>query len=206
MLRIGGGTEYPLELLDCRLPASIDMFSISTAPESVESFPWLQFPRFGLFEWLSDCVQPAPRNDGVDDAFCRFAQLLGEYNKPSADWIVSLLTRGESCGMDFSTSFFFCKKFESNICSFCTPDVLGCCSCIGCGWIWCVCCCFKFFSDEFWESYSRRLAISFLISFNRSRSAAKVTVARKLNNFFLVWISKRKKRITKFWTKDYFYR
>lgn len=173
MFRIGGGTEYPLELHDCRLPASIDMFNISTAPESVESLHWLALIWFGLFDWLSDWLHPwLDRSDGVDEAFWRFDQLFGEYKRPSLGWSGSLLTRGDSIGTGFSISIFFWMKFESRICSFCT-DVPGCGICNGCGWIWCVCCCgFKFFSEP---SNSRRRAISFLISFRRSRSAAKVT-------------------------------
>lgn len=174
MFRIGGGTEYPLELHDCKLAASIDIFNMSAAPESVESLPGLQMPEFALFRGFSDWMPPPwlDRNDGVEDAFWRFDQLLGEYSCPSAGGIDSLFTRGDSLGIDFSTSFFFCMKFESRICSFCTTDVLACGICSGCGWIWCVCCCFKFFSEP---SNSRRRAISFLISFKRSLSAANVT-------------------------------
>lgn len=176
MFRIDGGTECPLELHDCMLAASMDMFSMSAVPESADCFPWLQFGS----DWVPAAMAPLwlGRNNGVDDAtFCLFDQLLiGEFSwlstRLSMDWTHSLFVHCISFDVGFSGSIFLCTKFEPWIFSFCTIPSLedgnfdGSCTWVGC--------CFGNFSSEL--SFSRRRAITFLISFKRSRSAASVTI------------------------------
>lgn len=180
MLRIGGGTLNPLELHDCELAASTDILSTSAAPESAESLPGLQADNGALADmsdWLhAPCTD---RIDGVDDAFwcVGVVQLFGEKNILSDscdDDSGSFLMCGDSFKSPLSMWFWLMEMFEPSFFFSCGPQFksneLSLCEIFAeAKWF---CSCLKFFSDP---SKSRRRDISFLMSFKRSRSAAKVT-------------------------------
>lgn len=182
ILRMGGGTLNPLELHDCELGASTDILSTSAAPESLDSFPGLEAGN-GAFsdKWSDWCATPwADGIDGVEDAFWRVAvaQLFGEKNIFSAcivDDSGAFLFCGDSFESIFSIWLWLALMFEPP--SFFFVNGLLVTSkewsfCVIFGWFRWFCSCLKFLSDP---SKSRRLVISFLMSFNRSRSAANDT-------------------------------